>query len=99
MPFEQLFPRSFNASSVRDYAPSSPGVYGISNAAEWIYIGETENIREALLGHVVEYYSSQPGKRPTGFVFEVCDKQQRLARQQRLALEYRPVRNSQGRSL
>ncbi len=96
MPFDQLFPRSFTASSVRTYAPPASGVYGISNATEWIYIGETENIREALLGHVLEFDASRPGTRPAGFVFEVCDRSQRPGRQQRLVLEYRPVRNSLG---
>ena len=30
------------------------GVYGISNAREWIYIGETDNIQSSLLNHLHE---------------------------------------------
>jgi hypothetical protein len=54
MPFNPPFPGSFTTSSIRDYAATLPGVYGISNATEWIYIGESDNIQEALLGHLQE---------------------------------------------
>lgn len=49
MPFEQLTPRPFTPSSVRIYSPIASGVYGISNAREWIYVGEAGNIQRALL--------------------------------------------------
>ena len=39
MPFTQHIPRVFTATGVRMYAPMASGVYGISNAREWIYIG------------------------------------------------------------
>ena len=52
MPFEQLVPRPLMATAVQRYAPIAPGVYGISNAREWIYIGETDNIQGALLTHL-----------------------------------------------
>ncbi len=96
MPFDQHFPRSFTAASVREHAPAASGVYGISNALEWIYIGETDNIQESLLGHLRESYSWLQGKQPTGFVFEACDRARRLARQVRLVLEYEPIRNLHG---
>jgi len=95
MPFAQLFPRSFSASSVREHAPTASGVYGISNAREWIYIGETDNIQESLYEHLREFDASLPAKRPTGFVFEVCDRAKRPSRQGRLIFEYQPARNRQ----
>jgi hypothetical protein len=91
MPFDQHFPRSLNASSVRAYAPTSTGVYGISNAREWIYIGETDNIQEALLGHLRDLDSALMKRQPTGFVFEICDRANRPTRQARLILEYKPT--------
>jgi hypothetical protein len=91
MPFDQPFPRSFNASSVRTYAPTLSGVYGISNAREWIYIGETDNIQEALLGHLRDLDSAVMKRQPTGFVLEVCDRANRMTRQDRLILEYKPT--------
>lgn len=49
MPFEQFTPRSFTPVSVRANAPTASGIYGISNAREWIFIGETDNIQASLL--------------------------------------------------
>ena len=93
MPFDQLFPRSFTAASVREHAPTASGLYGISNPIEWIYIGETDNIQETLLGHLRELGTSLLRRHPTGFVFEVCDRAKRPARQDRLVLEYEPAFN------
>lgn len=93
MPFDQFFPQSFTPRSVRENAPTASGVYGISNAFEWIYIGETDNIQDALLGHLRQLDTSILGRQPTGFVFEVCDRATRPARQDRLVLEYQPTCN------
>lgn len=93
MPFDQFIPQSFTPRSVLQYAPAASGIYGISNAREWIYIGETDNIQETLLGHLRELDTSLLRRRPTGFVFEVCDRVHRPARQDRLVLEYEPVCN------
>ncbi|HYL77512.1 MAG TPA: hypothetical protein VEU96_25080 [Bryobacteraceae bacterium] len=93
MPFEQLTPRPFTSGAVQMYAPAASGVYGISNAREWIYIGETDNIQGALLGHLHDLYAALIKRQPTGFVFEVCDGARRPSRQDRLVLEYEPTCN------
>ena len=93
MPFDHFLPRSFTASSVREHAPMASGVYGISNAFEWIYIGESDNIQDSLLGHLRQLDTSLLRRQPTGFVFELCGRAQRPARQDRLILEYEPVCN------
>lgn len=93
MPFEQVFPRSFTAASVKAYAPASSGLYGITNAAEWIFIGEAENIREALLGHLGEGNTELTRRGPTGFVYEECGRAGRGGRQDRLVREYDPACN------
>jgi hypothetical protein len=93
MPFEHLFPRQFAPGSIHTYAPAASGVYGISNAREWIYIGETDDIRGALLTHLSEYGSALMQSKPAGFVFEVCDRGARFARQDRLVHEYGPSCN------
>jgi hypothetical protein len=93
MPFEEFIPRSFTAVSVRANAPAVSGIYGVSNAREWIYIGQSDNIQASLL-HELRQRDSALGKRyPTGFVFEPCIPAERLARQNRLILEYEPVCN------
>jgi hypothetical protein len=93
MPFNQFIPRSFTPDSVHTYAPVSSGVYGISNAREWIYIGETENIQSSLLNHLHEINTTLKKREPTGFVFEVCDQAHRSSRQDRLVAEYGPSCN------
>ena len=93
MPFEQLIPRPFMPAAVQMYAPTAPGVYGISNAREWIYIGAADNIRAALLAHFENLHTSIMERQPTGFVFELCDEAHRSSRQDRLVLEYEPTFN------
>jgi hypothetical protein len=92
MPFEQFTPRSFTSVSVRANAPAASGIYGVSNAFEWIYIGESDNIRASLLKDM-QGGSTLLERGPTGFVFELCGPAVRLVRQGRLILEYEPVCN------
>jgi hypothetical protein len=98
MPFEHLIPRPFVPGAIQTYAPIASGVYGISNALEWIYIGETDDIRSALLSHLSQYGSPLMQSKPAGFVFEVCDRSRRPARQDRLIQEYGPSCNRHSRS-
>jgi hypothetical protein len=95
MPFDQFTPRSLTPVSILANAPAGSGLYGISNAREWIYIGETDNIQATLLSHLQELDTSLMKRQPTGFVFEVCDRAGRTARQDRLVLEYEPACNQQ----
>jgi hypothetical protein len=93
MPFDQFVPRPLTATSVNAYAPTTSGVYGISNSREWIYIGETDNIRGALLAAMQELETSLMRLQPVGFIFELCDRAGRPTRQDRLVLEYEPTYN------
>lgn len=95
MPFEQRLPRPFTPRTINDHAPASSGVYGISNAREWLYIGQTEDIHGALLAHLQDTSTSLMKHAPTGFVYEVCAGGSRLARQERLVREYGPSCNRQ----
>lgn len=94
MPFEQCLPRTLSASTIRQHAPSQSGLYGISNAAEWIYIGETDNIQATLLQHLQEQNTPLLKRKPTGFVYEVCDRARRTGRQVQLIQEYGPRCNA-----
>ncbi len=87
MPFDRNYPRSFSALSIRQHAPAYSGVYGLSNARGWVYIGESDNIRESLLAHLPSAGDA------TGFVFEICEPAVRAQRQGRLIQEYQPARN------
>ena len=97
MPFNQFTPRNFTTDAIHTYAPATSGVYGISNAREWIYIGETDNIQSSLLSHLHALGATVMQREPTGFVFEVCDQARRASRQDRLVVEYGPACNQDAR--
>jgi hypothetical protein len=96
VPFEHACPRSLTAGSIRTNAPTGSGLYGISNAREWIFIGETNNIQAKLLDHLQNPETPLMKMRPTGFVFESCEPAGRPARHNRLVLEYEPACNRKG---
>ena len=93
MPFNQYIPRPLTTAAVRTFAPVASGLYGVSNALEWLFIGETDDIQGALLSHLQDSNAPLMKKLPTGFVFEICDRAGRPARQDRLVLEYEPACN------
>ena len=93
MPFEFTIPHAFSRVSVRSHAPAASGVYGISNARLWIYIGETDNIQARLLEHLAETGTEIKGHAPTGFSYEICEQHVRIGRQDRLVIQYDPICN------
>ena len=97
LPFEQCSRQSFTLASIRAYAPSVSGIYGLSNAREWIYIGETDNIQASLLNELQQVDSALLSRGPTEFVFELCAPDARPSRQDRLVLECEPVFNRRRR--
>jgi hypothetical protein len=94
MPFDRFVPHDFSLVSVQRNAPALSGVYGLSNAREWILVGEADNIKAALLRHLRETHTPLLEREPTGFIFELCVSYNRVARQKRLIQEYRPVLRS-----
>lgn len=93
MPFEYGGAFAFSQVSVRRNAPEASGVYGLSNAQEWLLVGEADNIKAALLAHLGETHSAVLDRVPTGFTFELCAPHNRLARQGRLIREFEPACN------
>jgi hypothetical protein len=99
MPFMNQLTLAFTALSVRKNAPPLSGVYGLCCAREWIYVGHTDNIQDALLRHLMEALPGEEAAPPTGFTFELCSLGARVARQDRLVRELEPARNRGLRSL
>lgn len=97
MPFDSLVPYAFSLISVQRNAPPLSGLYGISNAREWLLIGETDNIKATLIDHLQGTHTPLLERGPTGFAFELCVSYNRLARQNRLVQEYEPVCNQHRR--
>jgi hypothetical protein len=90
MPFTGFRPYSFSPVSIRTNAPAAPGVYGISNAQGWIFVGATNNIQAALLEHRGHGGSAILAQSPTGFTYEACDPSQFENRRDMLIAELRP---------
>jgi hypothetical protein len=93
MPFEGYGGFSFSPVSVQRNAPSMPGVYGLSNAREWVFVAVTHDIRASLLGHLQESNTTLKSRAPTGFTFEICHPNQSAARVSRLVTELLPFCN------
>jgi hypothetical protein len=79
-----------NRESILLNAPEASGVYGLLNAI-WIYIGEAENIRAHLLGHLADNNPCVNHYQPSGFAFELVSPEHRFHRQQQLAQELQPM--------
>ena len=93
MPFEGYGGFAFSPVSVQRNAPSMPGVYGLSNAAEWVFVGTSDDIRSTLLDHLREGNTRLKSRMPTGFTFEICHPSQSAARGNRLVMELAPFCN------
>lgn len=93
MSFAECAARAFTAISVRKNAPESPGVYGLSNSKEWIFIGEANDIRARLLEHLEETNTALAHQRPTGFAFEECSPGNRFSRKDVLVRRFEPCCN------
>jgi len=93
MPFENHGSLSFSAVCIEKNAPAESGVYGLSNAQRWIYVGECANLKVQLLSHLHEIDPIVKAQAPTGFTYELCAAANRIARQNRLVLELEPVGN------
>jgi hypothetical protein len=82
---------SFNGLSIRLYAPAQSGVYYLHNSARCIYVGEAENIRRALLGHLQGDIPWITVWAPTGFCCELCPETSRVQKRNELAMRFRPA--------
>jgi hypothetical protein len=86
-------PRPFAKTSILAHAPECSGIYGISNAREWIFIGQTDNIQQQLLELLQGVNQGLGSYHPTGFSFEVCAQGERHGRLGQLVRQYVPACN------
>jgi|SRR2546426_1495432 len=83
----------FNQESIRSIAPADSGVYGLYDVMDWVYIGESADIREALLRHSKGIDPCVRSMTPTGFTFELCPADLRADRADELISELQPLCN------
>lgn len=93
MDWDEAHRFSLTRTSVLRNAPEESGVYGLYSPGKWVYIGQTFNIRKALL----EYLSGQMPYvlqwQPKYFTFQLVPYKQRAGRQKELVARYQPACN------
>jgi hypothetical protein len=93
MPFENHGNRSFTMISIDKNAPAASGVFGLSDARQWLYVGETANIQAELLKLLQFPNVFLREHAPSGFTFELSPMEHRLERRNRLVVELEPIGN------
>ena len=82
---------SFTRESILASAPPSSGLYGLVHFDRQIFIGEADDVREALLRHENETDFKSHRLNPTGFTFELCGAQSRKLWAAELIARFQPV--------
>ena len=77
--------------------PPRSGVYALSNANGWIFVGEANDVQDALRRHLAEVGTKLRTALPTGFTFELCDSTERPSKLARLVQELAPSCNEPAR--
>jgi cell division septation protein DedD len=86
---------TFDEQSIVAFAPQDSGVYGLYSFDGQVFIGESSNIREALLHHCSKTDFDTDRDRPISFMFEVCSDGSRAQRAQELIAKYQPVHQTE----
>jgi len=77
--------------AVQDHVPNSSGVYTIYTAQQWLYVGQSDDIRQSLFRHLNEPDACINGRKPLSFSFETLPAPERKSRHDVLVTELRPV--------
>jgi hypothetical protein len=83
---------AFGFRAVQDKAPSASGVYTVYTSRQWVYVGESDDIRQSLFGHLNDPDGCSKLQRgPLSFSFEIAAGPERATRRQALAAELAPI--------
>lgn len=94
MPWNNQNTFLYSMNSVLSSATQNSGVYGIFKPDQWIYIGESGNIKQRLIQHLNRDNECIVRHGPTAFIFELCPSSERVQRQDALILEFLPPCNT-----
>jgi hypothetical protein len=84
---------AFGYQAVRQKAPNASGIYTIYTSQRWLYVGESDDIRQSLFGHLNELGACMERRGPLSFSFEVVPVAERVTRQQLLVAGLVPACN------
>jgi hypothetical protein len=93
MDWENIVAHPLNRTSVIRNTPECSGIYGLRDGARWVYVGESSNLRGALLGYLSGRLPSVLLSEPHLFAFEVCSPRHRVGRHRELVRRYQPICN------
>jgi len=91
MPFEDCVAKVYSVASVWQNAPPASGIFGLSNARGWLYVGETDDIRGSLLELLENRESAALSSGATGFSYELRGPGDRAQRHDQLTHELKPA--------
>jgi hypothetical protein len=81
----------FSANAIHYGAPERSGVYALFTPAEWVYIGDADNVRRALFDLLNASPESIASHEPLSFVCEDVGALERPRRRDALVAELKPV--------
>jgi hypothetical protein len=93
MPFEEFGTYVFTPEAVREDAPSASGLYVIFTPERWVFIGASDNVRQALFQHLNSPDPCFQQYGPLSFSCELAAPTERADRRDALIAELRPVCN------
>lgn len=84
---------AFLYQGVEEKAPNSSGIYIIYTSAQWVYVGESDDLQESLFRHLNEPSPCLDSFGPLSFSFELIPADARHARHLALVAELAPACN------
>jgi hypothetical protein len=85
----ETHPLGFQA--VRTQAPAASGIYTLYTSRQWIYVGESDDIRQSLFRHLNDMSVCIARRGALSFSFEIAPATERVARQRTLVTALSPV--------
>jgi hypothetical protein len=83
---------AFGFRAVQDEAPRASGIYTIYTSRRWLYVGESDDIRQSLFGHLNRPQACETSEsEPLSFSFELAVGAARGAKRRALDVELAPA--------
>jgi hypothetical protein len=84
---------AFAFRAVTDKAPNASGVYTIHTSRRWLYVGESDDIKQSLFAHLNAPGGCLARRGPLSFSFEAIAPEHRVDRRQALVTALAPACN------
>jgi len=85
---------AFGYRAVEDKAPNASGVYTIYTSRRWLYVGESDDIKQSLFAHLNAPSGCLSRRGPLSFSFEAIGPEHRVGRQHALVTALAPACNA-----